>query len=820
MERADRLERRLQWNLAILVVLGASLLSGVDGGSYLTVISLVGAAVSLTFVDGLRWFYLGRLSSNIIALVVAFYPLLDFFNKPNEAQLMSIAQLLVHLQVVLLLERKTPRIYWQIFVLSVLQVVVASALRFDLQGGLLFLTYAVVASSAMILMLAQRDQDRVAQTRVAAKLRRDETERLADSDRPQAILMARPVLAADSNPTAKPILAAFHWRALGLSLMALLFSTVLFYMIPRAGEPWMNRRGAKVGQVGFTDRLTFDETTQLQEPEESVLRVTYVNPQTSEPVQVSGGVYLRGTTLNYYGMVQGQPSWVEGAPGDGVLDNASDRDVPMTREATNDMLRQIVRMAPSADRYLFTDYPFYFLKRPDPGIGYDRKRNALALDRMASMSNEPIEYQVALGSYTPIRTAGNVIFNRNRFFPYLNGNRRFNEMGPVETEELLQLPIGRDFQDRCPTINKLAEEWSSPYSSFDHLSIMLELEQKLRSGDFTYTLDFSKVQRDPTLDPIEDFVRNHHQGHCEYFASTLALMLRSRGIPCRIVVGYRGGFQDFNAMGGFYDIRMKNTHVWVEAYLAPDFLSNDLAQNSQIARAGCWVHLDPTPGTSEILDGNNAASLTQQADQALGYAQMIWDDYVVGLDQRKQSESFGGSLRGLFDVSTLEYALEQAFSGTASSGGVMALFGFLIAGMIVVSLLRRQRNTKLATRVLSKRAQKWLKRFSPRLARMIGLTQTSSLQKTVAFYQQLEDMLVRMGFERNPSETPEEFGMRLRSELETRSEGAKIHALIMELIREYYEVRYGNRVLDTMLQARAQGSMDELKQLLFTPTPA
>src|SRR5690606_7802583 len=100
-------------------------------------------------------------SSNAVALLVAIYPLFTFFGKPNDQQLMSIAQLLVHLQVVLLLERKTPRIYWQLFVLSVLQVVVASALRFDLNGGGVFLLYVLTAFSAMILMQIHRDSERV-----------------------------------------------------------------------------------------------------------------------------------------------------------------------------------------------------------------------------------------------------------------------------------------------------------------------------------------------------------------------------------------------------------------------------------------------------------------------------------------------------------------------------------------------------------------------------------------------------------------------------------------------------------------------------------
>ena len=66
------------------------------------------------------------------------------------------------------------------------------------------------------------------------------------------------------------------------------------------------------------------------------------------------------------------------------------------------------------------------------------------------------------------------------------------------------------------------------------------LEGRLRdSGQFTYSLEGQS--RDPQIDPIEDFIANNPQGHCEYFATALALMLRSQGIPARVVIGYRTG---------------------------------------------------------------------------------------------------------------------------------------------------------------------------------------------------------------------------------------------------------------------------------------
>ena len=66
------------------------------------------------------------------------------------------------------------------------------------------------------------------------------------------------------------------------------------------------------------------------------------------------------------------------------------------------------------------------------------------------------------------------------------------------------------------------------------------------SGHYQYTLDLRREDND--LDPAADFLCNVKEGHCELFATALALMLRSCGIPCRMVVGYRG---DENLQGGW-----------------------------------------------------------------------------------------------------------------------------------------------------------------------------------------------------------------------------------------------------------------------------
>ena len=70
------------------------------------------------------------------------------------------------------------------------------------------------------------------------------------------------------------------------------------------------------------------------------------------------------------------------------------------------------------------------------------------------------------------------------------------------------------------------------------------------------------------VEPVENFLFNAREGHCEYFASAMALMLREIGIPSRLVNGFK--VSEWNPIGDHYNVRQSDAHSWVEAYLQPD----------------------------------------------------------------------------------------------------------------------------------------------------------------------------------------------------------------------------------------------------------
>lgn len=136
-------------------------------------------------------------------------------------------------------------------------------------------------------------------------------------------------------------------------------------------------------------------------------------------------------------------------------------------------------------------------------------------------------------------------------------------------------------------------------------------------GDYGYTTDLRRSPRvEQGADPLEGFLFDTQEGHCEYFATAMATMLREVDVPTRIVNGYYGGH--YNELGDFYAIRQADAHSWVEVYMG------DLG----------WVTFDPTPpGGRTAGDGAPIWPAFSQAADAVRNAYL---EYVIDYNLTKQ----------------------------------------------------------------------------------------------------------------------------------------------------------------------------------------
>jgi transglutaminase-like putative cysteine protease len=139
-------------------------------------------------------------------------------------------------------------------------------------------------------------------------------------------------------------------------------------------------------------------------------------------------------------------------------------------------------------------------------------------------------------------------------------------------ERYLQVPEGALQEDSRRFLDEvLARAGDNPFD------IARTMEQLLRSPRFTYSTDVRGLPC-TGLGTVECFAR-FRQGYCEYYASTMAVLLREAGIPTRLATGFLPGERS----GGVETIRLNQAHAWVEVYF-PGF---------------GWVEFDPTGGIPE-----------------------------------------------------------------------------------------------------------------------------------------------------------------------------------------------------------------------------
>jgi transglutaminase-like putative cysteine protease len=147
---------------------------------------------------------------------------------------------------------------------------------------------------------------------------------------------------------------------------------------------------------------------------------------------------------------------------------------------------------------------------------------------------------------------------------------RFQVAAP--TAEDLGIP-----DDIAPALEEIARAWTGDAMSAAARinAIRLRLET-----DYTYSLSFEHgpgSSGDENLDPVLSFLLENPQGHCEYFASAMALLARASGVPARVVTGYRPS--ERNPFAAYWVVRESHAHAWVEAHLPGEG----------------WVTVDPSP---------------------------------------------------------------------------------------------------------------------------------------------------------------------------------------------------------------------------------
>lgn len=621
------LHRWLQLQTAGLAILGASFLL-LSGDQSIPPLLLGGSAiVALLVTDFLGWVKLPKALGNLAAVAAVAWSLRDFLVQSRENQLLTISHMLIYLQVVLIFQAKSRRVYWQLLVLSVLQVVVAAALSLGPTFGLLLVVYMANAIGCMILLSVQKDVADDTVTEASTPKSPQSLHRLLD-------VPSQRLESADQHQLDHWVRAAWLTRSVVMFTGAcVLFALAFFFLAPRLSDAtWQSTRG-RSAVSGFNGEVVLRSRGSIKLSDQPVMRVSFQREDNRSPVPLVTEPYFHGQVLTNYVIDEYGARWIF-QPSYRLM-RGSTRVHHNEARRPGDLVRQEYVLEVTQSPVLFSLMPVQLL--PDTPHGIREHRQSPRLTRFGNEEqlNLTREYRYAIGTLA-IRNGRQV-----HAVPHFNPAELPHEKLYLASE---REDLSRFSVDRFPGIKQVADDVIRRTKT-EHASTLMkaiELRNHLfSSGDFEYSLDLndgpeaqiSEAVGESRVDPLEHFVVQRRRGHCEYFASALVMMLRSQNIPCRLVIGYKGG--DWNALGGYYLVRQKHAHAWVEVLLPPNEVPAEEIAGTP-SGGGAWYRLDPTPAATSDSDVATNDAFSGQVSDMLDYADYLWRDYVLGLNSGRQ----------------------------------------------------------------------------------------------------------------------------------------------------------------------------------------
>jgi transglutaminase-like putative cysteine protease len=680
----------------------------------------IGAALAIVFgvllllawrLEGTRW----QLSERkaliaIVASLPIFY--LDWKFLPTyldiqyletgqraNAEVSVLAHLILFLSIIKLLQSKGDRDWFFLYLITFFEVLLAAGLTVSPKFLASLILYLLCALSTVVAFEIQKARRKVTATQTRLLVPPDST---LFRKLPMR-LWRRRYLETRRLPLV----------SVGLLILIGVLALPFFLIAPRTASSALKRGGNSVsGFVGFSDSVTLGQIGELKSSDEIFMHVRVEGNDAMPP----SGLHWRGIALDQF---TGK-GWKKSA----AAEPSETRESPPgffqlgTTDDASRLTKQTFFVEP-------VDTPILF--GAPRVLAIQGRLPYVRVDSEGAVKTRPHDQErVAYKVYSDI-SEPNAVYLRADPLVYL-----------VESERYLRIPNHLD-----PRIGNLAREVIKNARATNGYDQAKAIENHLRTN-YTYSLQMKAGGPDP----LSDFLFNVRAGHCEYYSTAMAVMLRTQGIASRVVNGFLGG--EFNEAAGAYTVRQSDAHSWVEVYFP---------------QTNSWVTFDPTPSAGRAP--RERGGLTGYLSKYSEALELMWFQYVVGYDKQEQRSLVTSVRRELFDLR--QWSAKKLEQARAILPRIITpvLIGLLSLSAVLMA-------TFLVRRV---------RRFGWRRGVKVWQARSDDETSRVEFYQRLLELLKKQGLMRESSQTPLEFASAVGIN-EART-----------ITNAYYRVRFGEEKL-------------------------
>jgi protein-glutamine gamma-glutamyltransferase len=695
----------------------------VSGGAGIFAAALfLAVLISSWFLESSRWQISEKVGTALMIFIVPLF-YLDWKYKitgfgASEAALVGIlAKLILLLTAIKLFQKKGDRDWLFLYLMSFFEVLLAAGISISPLFLACLILYLLATLCAIITFEIRK------------------TSRLVTS-----VDKTKPTVEDKKLESKNKLITRLPATSIILLVLIIAVGTPLFFALPRVGSAGLgNNQNFFSSLTGFSDSVTLGDIGQLKQSDEIVMRARLENAKKNN----LNATRWRGVALD-------------------TFDNRTwSKSIEIRRKETIENAGGTYNLDKTTRKENITIQTIY-LEPIDTAVLF--------------MLSRPLAIQ---GNFQTLRqdAHGAIIFTRNDFDrlsykvfsdtsqPDASLLQADNQEYSNAVKNYLQLP---KIDER---ISRLAEQIAGDRTNRYDKAAAIE---KYLQNEFGYTLDM-KAGGD---EPLADFLFNVREGHCEYFASAMAVMLRTQGIATRIVNGFQLG--EYNETADVYVVKQKSAHTWVEVYFPQE---------------NVWIPFDPTPFAGQT-DGSTNAGMLGSFNQYLEALETFWIQYFVAYDSQEQRSLFrsvknsfqeyqaktSGWLNGFQDKIGDWWKEVRGDKGLETS--VVALVygvGYLIASalgiFLVVGLYRKISKLEIWQRI--RRRQE---------------------TTIVEFYERMQKVLASKGFRRLPHQTPLEFAFALQM------------PEAVSITEKYNRVRFGERNLSNSEAREIENWLKDLEK--------